>query len=161
MLGKKMRFSNRQIVFKTRPEQDDAELTDDYLVDRLVLCGTVNRVVDQILALREEAGDFGELVYAGMDWVDPALAGVRKVDGDRVSPAHCSASQQGATMRRMPPAGFRLASAPRSPRSRTAVCLGAAVAEQAYPRRRALQSGSTIDVIGRIVQGSRLRSGPS
>jgi hypothetical protein len=31
-------------------------------------------VVDQILALREQAGDFGELVYAGMDWVDPALA---------------------------------------------------------------------------------------
>jgi hypothetical protein len=34
----------------------------------------VNQVVDQILALREEAGAFGELVYAGMDWVDPALA---------------------------------------------------------------------------------------
>lgn len=74
MMGKKMRFSNRQIVFKSRPEQDDAELTDDYLVERLVLCGTVNHVVDQILALREEAGDFGELVYAGMDWVDPQLA---------------------------------------------------------------------------------------
>src|SRR5262245_14935448 len=74
MLGKKMRFSNRQIAFKTRPEQDDAELTDDYLVDRLVLCGTVNNVVDQILALREQAGEFGELVYAGMDWVEPALA---------------------------------------------------------------------------------------
>jgi hypothetical protein len=39
-----------------------------------VLHGSVNRVVDQILALREEIGDFGELVYAGMDWVDPALA---------------------------------------------------------------------------------------
>src|SRR5262249_19676909 len=25
------------------------------------------------LALREEIGDFGELVYAGMDWVEPAL----------------------------------------------------------------------------------------
>jgi alkanesulfonate monooxygenase SsuD/methylene tetrahydromethanopterin reductase-like flavin-dependent oxidoreductase (luciferase family) len=74
MMGKKMRFSNRQIVFKTHPEQNDAELTDDYLVERLVLCGTVNRVVDQVLALREEIGDFGELVYAGMDWVDPALA---------------------------------------------------------------------------------------
>jgi alkanesulfonate monooxygenase SsuD/methylene tetrahydromethanopterin reductase-like flavin-dependent oxidoreductase (luciferase family) len=74
MLGKKMRFSNRHIVFKTRPEQDDAELTDDYLVDRLVLCGTVNHVVDQILALREQSGDFGEIVYAGMDWVDPNLA---------------------------------------------------------------------------------------
>ena len=44
------------------------------MVDRLVLCGTVNSVVDQILKLREEIGDFGELVYAGMDWVDPALA---------------------------------------------------------------------------------------
>jgi alkanesulfonate monooxygenase SsuD/methylene tetrahydromethanopterin reductase-like flavin-dependent oxidoreductase (luciferase family) len=74
MMGKKMRFSNRQIVFKTRPEQDDAELTDDYLVERLVICGTVNRVVDEILRLREEVGDFGELVYAGMDWVDPVLA---------------------------------------------------------------------------------------
>jgi alkanesulfonate monooxygenase SsuD/methylene tetrahydromethanopterin reductase-like flavin-dependent oxidoreductase (luciferase family) len=43
-------------------------------VDRLVISGTVNKVVDQILALREQAGDFGELVYAGMDWVDPKLA---------------------------------------------------------------------------------------
>jgi alkanesulfonate monooxygenase SsuD/methylene tetrahydromethanopterin reductase-like flavin-dependent oxidoreductase (luciferase family) len=74
MMGKKMRFSNRQVVFKTRPEQPDDELTDDYLVERLVLCGTVDRVVEQILALRETAGDFGEIVYAGMDWVDPALA---------------------------------------------------------------------------------------
>ena len=24
-------------------------------------------------ALREQTGDFGELVYAGMDWVDPKL----------------------------------------------------------------------------------------
>jgi hypothetical protein len=31
-------------------------------------------VVDQILQLREQAGDFGELVYAGMDWVDARLA---------------------------------------------------------------------------------------
>ena len=42
-------------------------------MDNLVLKGTVNSVVDQILAMREEIGDFGELVYAGMDWVDPAL----------------------------------------------------------------------------------------
>jgi hypothetical protein len=34
----------------------------------------VNQVVDQVLALREEVGDFGELVYAGMDQVDPRLA---------------------------------------------------------------------------------------
>jgi hypothetical protein len=24
--------------------------------------------------MREETGDFGELVYAGMDWADPKLA---------------------------------------------------------------------------------------
>jgi alkanesulfonate monooxygenase SsuD/methylene tetrahydromethanopterin reductase-like flavin-dependent oxidoreductase (luciferase family) len=74
ILLKKMMLSKRHIIFKTSETQDDRELTDDYMVDRLVLCGTVNSVVDQILKLREEAGDFGELVYAGMDWVDPALA---------------------------------------------------------------------------------------
>jgi len=74
MLLKKMMISKRHIIFKTHEGQDDRELTDDYMVDRLVLCGTVNSVVDQILKLREEVGDFGELVYARMDWVDPALA---------------------------------------------------------------------------------------
>jgi hypothetical protein len=38
------------------------------------MCGSVNKVVDDILALREEVGDFGELVYAGLDWADAALA---------------------------------------------------------------------------------------
>jgi alkanesulfonate monooxygenase SsuD/methylene tetrahydromethanopterin reductase-like flavin-dependent oxidoreductase (luciferase family) len=67
-------ISKRHIIFKTSETQDDRELTDDYMVDRLVLCGTPSSVADQILKLREEIGDFGELVYAGMDWVDPALA---------------------------------------------------------------------------------------
>ena len=39
-----------------------------------MICGTVNRVVDELLALHEEVGGFGEIVYAGMDWVDPRLA---------------------------------------------------------------------------------------
>lgn len=38
-----------------------------------MIYGTVNSVVDQILRLREQVGDFGELVYAGMDWVDEKL----------------------------------------------------------------------------------------
>jgi alkanesulfonate monooxygenase SsuD/methylene tetrahydromethanopterin reductase-like flavin-dependent oxidoreductase (luciferase family) len=63
----------RHVVFKTHAEQPDEEVTLDSVVDRLVICGSVNKVVDQILALREEIGDFGEIVYAGMDWVDPAL----------------------------------------------------------------------------------------
>jgi alkanesulfonate monooxygenase SsuD/methylene tetrahydromethanopterin reductase-like flavin-dependent oxidoreductase (luciferase family) len=74
LLRRKMMLSNRHGVFKSSQSQDDAEITDDYLVDRLVICGSVNKVVDDILRLREQVGDFGELVYANMDWVDPALA---------------------------------------------------------------------------------------
>ncbi|HKU69228.1 MAG TPA: LLM class flavin-dependent oxidoreductase [Burkholderiales bacterium] len=70
----KLMIPKRHIVFKTHEAQDDAELTDDYVVERLVMCGTVNKVVDQILEFREQVGDFGELVYAGMDWMDPKLA---------------------------------------------------------------------------------------
>ena len=55
-------------------DEDDNLLTLERVLDDLVICGTVNQVVDQILALREEVGDFGELVYAGMDQVDPRLA---------------------------------------------------------------------------------------
>jgi len=39
-----------------------------------VIAGTPDSVADQILAFREQTGDFGELVYAGLDWVDPDLA---------------------------------------------------------------------------------------
>lgn len=73
MMHRKMVLGGRQGVFKTSREQPDSEITEDYVLDNLVIHGTVNRVVDEILKLREEAGEFGELVYAGMDWVDPAL----------------------------------------------------------------------------------------
>ena len=69
-----MKRGNRLYVFKSHKEQPDEEITHDFVMDHCVFAGTVNKVVDQILALREETGDFGELVYAGMDWVDPALA---------------------------------------------------------------------------------------
>ena len=42
-------------------------------MDELVIKGTVNEVVDQLLALREQVGEIGEIVYAGMDLVDPKL----------------------------------------------------------------------------------------
>lgn len=74
MLLKKMMISKRHAIFKTHPDQDDRELTTDYMVNKLVIQGTPDRVAEQILALREETGDFGEIVYAGMDWVDPKLA---------------------------------------------------------------------------------------
>jgi alkanesulfonate monooxygenase SsuD/methylene tetrahydromethanopterin reductase-like flavin-dependent oxidoreductase (luciferase family) len=69
----KMKRGKRLYVFKSHKEQPDEEITHDYVMDHCVIHGGVNKVVDQILALREEIGDFGELVYAGMDWVEPAL----------------------------------------------------------------------------------------
>ena len=69
----KMKRGKRLYVFKSYKDQPDDEITLDYVLDHCVIYGSVNRVVDCILALREETGDFGELVYAGMDWVDPAL----------------------------------------------------------------------------------------
>jgi alkanesulfonate monooxygenase SsuD/methylene tetrahydromethanopterin reductase-like flavin-dependent oxidoreductase (luciferase family) len=70
----KMIRGNRLYVFKSYKEQPDDEITLDYVMQNCVFAGSVNKVVDQILAMREETGDFGELVYAGMDWVDPQLA---------------------------------------------------------------------------------------
>jgi alkanesulfonate monooxygenase SsuD/methylene tetrahydromethanopterin reductase-like flavin-dependent oxidoreductase (luciferase family) len=69
----KLKKANRHEVFKESREQPDDAVTLDGILDRLVIAGTVNEVVDQILALREKVGDFGELVYAGMDWVDEKL----------------------------------------------------------------------------------------
>ena len=74
MMRTKMELSGRIGVFKSRKEQDDSEITDDYVLDNCLMVGSVNKIVDDILAMREEVGDFGELVYAGMDWVDPALS---------------------------------------------------------------------------------------
>ena len=63
----------RYVLGAPRFDQPDQEITYEFVLDRLCIYGTVNKVVDQLLALREQVGDFGELVYAGMDWVDPKL----------------------------------------------------------------------------------------
>ncbi len=70
----KLTRGRRHVVFKLSPEQPDDEITHDFVMDRLVIYGTINKVVDELLALREMAGDFGEIVYAGVDWTDERLA---------------------------------------------------------------------------------------
>ena len=73
-LMKKLIGNGRPELFKRDRAMPDEAITLDYVVDSLVICGTVNSVVDQLLAFREEVGDFGTLLYAGHDWVDPALS---------------------------------------------------------------------------------------
>ncbi|MCW2762021.1 MAG: luciferase [Marmoricola sp.] len=70
----KMRKIGRLELFKTSRDQPDEEITIDHVLDTLVITGTPESVAEQVLAFREETGDFGELVYAGLDWVDPVLA---------------------------------------------------------------------------------------
>ena len=72
-LQTKLTKAGRHAVFKERLDQPDHEVTYEFVLERLCIYGTVNKVVDQLLALREQVGDFGELVYAGMDWVDKKL----------------------------------------------------------------------------------------
>jgi alkanesulfonate monooxygenase SsuD/methylene tetrahydromethanopterin reductase-like flavin-dependent oxidoreductase (luciferase family) len=72
-LVRKLVGGGRSNLFKTDAAMPDSELTPEHVTKRLVLAGTVNSVVDQILAFREQVGDFGNLVYACHDWMDPAL----------------------------------------------------------------------------------------
>ncbi len=60
-------------LFKTRRDQPDSEVTLDGVCDELIIHGSPNKVVDEILAFREKIGDFGTLLYAGKDWADQEL----------------------------------------------------------------------------------------
>src|SRR2546421_5873620 len=70
--GNMMR-ARRHVMFKKNETEDDSAVTLERLLDELVICGTPAKVADEILRLRESAGPFGEICYAGMDWVDPRL----------------------------------------------------------------------------------------
>jgi alkanesulfonate monooxygenase SsuD/methylene tetrahydromethanopterin reductase-like flavin-dependent oxidoreductase (luciferase family) len=71
--GNMMR-AKRHVIFKRDAQEDDSAVTLERLLDELVICGTPGRVADELLSLREKAGPFGEICYAGMDWVDARLA---------------------------------------------------------------------------------------
>ena len=69
----KLTKGGRQAVFKHHKDEPDDAITLDRVMDDLVICGGVDSVVDQVLALREVTGPLGELVVAGIDWVDENL----------------------------------------------------------------------------------------
>jgi alkanesulfonate monooxygenase SsuD/methylene tetrahydromethanopterin reductase-like flavin-dependent oxidoreductase (luciferase family) len=73
-LGYKLVRAGRANLFKPDPELPDSVVTTDYILDRVVIAGTAPQVAEELLALREQVGDFGTLLYCAMDWVDPGLA---------------------------------------------------------------------------------------
>ena len=52
----------------------DADISVDEVLDKLVIWGTPDKVADDLMAFREQVGEFGTLLYAGKDWLDPVLA---------------------------------------------------------------------------------------
>lgn len=73
LVRKLVGFGGRANLFKLDQNQPDSEITPDYVTKKLVIAGTVSSVVDQILAFREQTGDFGTLLYPCHDWLDPVL----------------------------------------------------------------------------------------
>lgn len=69
----KMKKIGRLELFKTARDQPDEEITLDYILERLVITGTPSEVAEKLLEFQEQTGEFGELVYAGVDWADPEL----------------------------------------------------------------------------------------
>jgi alkanesulfonate monooxygenase SsuD/methylene tetrahydromethanopterin reductase-like flavin-dependent oxidoreductase (luciferase family) len=70
----KLTRNGRFDLFKTYREQPDHEVTLDGVCDKLIIYGSPSKVVDELLAFREQVGDFGTLLYAGKDWRSPSLA---------------------------------------------------------------------------------------
>jgi alkanesulfonate monooxygenase SsuD/methylene tetrahydromethanopterin reductase-like flavin-dependent oxidoreductase (luciferase family) len=84
----KLERGKRLGSFKSRPDMKDADVTLDYVLDNIVIRGTVNAVVDRILEMHEAVGGFGTLLYCGKDWTDVAL-GRRSMElmAEKVMPA--------------------------------------------------------------------------
>ena len=65
----------RKALFMIKPDVDlpDEATTVDAVKRGMIIAGSPSSVLDQLVALREEIGDFGTLLMAGHDWDRPAL----------------------------------------------------------------------------------------
>ncbi|MDC3013990.1 LLM class flavin-dependent oxidoreductase [Alphaproteobacteria bacterium] len=61
-------------LFKTDINQSDEDVTFDDVCKKMIIWGTTDKVIDDLSTFRDEVGDFGTLMYAGMDWADAELA---------------------------------------------------------------------------------------
>lgn len=86
-LATKLIRNGRANLFKRDQSMPDSAVTIEGIVDDLVIWGTPDKVVDELLAFRDEVGDFGTLLYASPDWKDRRL-GIRSMEllADQVMP---------------------------------------------------------------------------
>ena len=74
LIRKLVGAGGRGNLFKLDQNEPDASINADTMTPKLVIAGTVNSVVEQILKFREKVGPFGTLYYPCHDWVDARLA---------------------------------------------------------------------------------------
>jgi alkanesulfonate monooxygenase SsuD/methylene tetrahydromethanopterin reductase-like flavin-dependent oxidoreductase (luciferase family) len=79
-LVRKGQASRGTALFKHEPSVPDSAVTDEYLAEQMLVCGTPNQVADRLLAFREQVGPFGRLLYAGHDWGADAKAMRRSME---------------------------------------------------------------------------------
>lgn len=72
-LAYKLVKGGRANLFKKDQKAPDSSVTTEGVVNDLVIWGTPDKVVDEILRLRDEVGAFGTLYYAGHDWQNKQL----------------------------------------------------------------------------------------
>jgi alkanesulfonate monooxygenase SsuD/methylene tetrahydromethanopterin reductase-like flavin-dependent oxidoreductase (luciferase family) len=70
----KLTHAGRANLFKAAKDAPDDSVTLEGVVRDLVIAGPVNEVVDRLLEFHERVGDFGTLLYCGIDWADERLA---------------------------------------------------------------------------------------
>ena len=65
----------RKALFMVKPDLDmpDEKVTVDVIKRGMIIAGTPARVLEQLVALREEVGHFGTLLMAGHDWDNAKL----------------------------------------------------------------------------------------
>ena len=92
----KLRKAGRTNLFKHAKDAPDDSVTLDGVINDLVITGTPGQVTEQLLAFRAQTGDFGTLLYCGIDWADSKL-GKRsmKLMAEKVMPMVNAAIAQG------------------------------------------------------------------
>ena len=86
-LQRKAQASRGNAFFKHDASLPDEAVTDEYLVSQMLIAGSVDQVVERLLAFREHIGGFGTLLYCGHDWADaPAMRRSMQLMAEEVLP---------------------------------------------------------------------------
>jgi alkanesulfonate monooxygenase SsuD/methylene tetrahydromethanopterin reductase-like flavin-dependent oxidoreductase (luciferase family) len=73
-LGSLAKRAGLAATMTPREDMDHNTATADDMIDACVIAGSPRTVLDKLIALREEAGPYGHVLMAGLDWSGPNAA---------------------------------------------------------------------------------------